>query len=193
MMLLKQFTAVVLFAVAETLASSQFSDPQDPSTVIIKQPDEGAASIVKASYGDDIDYCFAQLSGAWGCYGISDSPLGRYQDGACVPLKEGNTYEISTICNSAKISLFYHDIPGEDVQSVEPVDVDFNWVLDSPKAGFLYFADANKRGEIWSPFQLQDAQMPTSYKLAPATPVYLYFPQPSSHSQETWSHHNDLV
>ena len=92
MMLLKHFTAIVLLGVAESLAFSRFSDPRDPSTVIIKQPDEGAATLVKASYGDGIDYCFAQLFDAWACHGISDSPLGKYQDGTCVPLGKLDSY-----------------------------------------------------------------------------------------------------
>lgn len=91
-MLLKHFTATALLAVAGTVESFQSSDLQDLSTVIITQPDEGAATLVKASYGDDIDYCFAQLLGAWGCTDISDSPLGKYKDGTCVPLSKFDNY-----------------------------------------------------------------------------------------------------
>ncbi|KAJ5814574.1 hypothetical protein N7474_006351 [Penicillium riverlandense] len=192
-MLLNYFTATTLLAATGTLAWSRFSDSQDPSTTIIKEPNEGAATLVKAAYGDDIYYCFAQLILAWGCNGISDTPIGKYQDGTCVPLNEGNAYEISTICHSAKIALFYNDMSDGDVKAVEPVDVDFNWVLDSPKAGFLYFVDENNRGEVWSPLQQQDAQTAASYVLGTATPEYLYFTETNSHSHDSSPRLHELV
>ncbi|KAJ5606578.1 hypothetical protein N7510_009359 [Penicillium lagena] len=191
-MLLTYFTATTFLAVSGTLALSRFSDPQDPSTTIIKEPNEGAATLVKAAYGDDIYYCFVQLLLAWGCNGISDTPIGKYHDGTCVPLNESNAYETSTICHTAKIALFYDDLPDGVVKAVEPTDVDFNWVLDSPKAGFLYFADDNNRGEVWSPLQ-QDAHTPATYVLGTATPEYLYFTETNSQSHESSPQQHELV
>lgn len=96
-MLSKYFTATTLLAATGSLAWSHFPDRQGPSTTIIKEPDEGAATLVKAGYGDNTYYCFAQLSLAWGCNGISDTPIGRYQDGTCVPLSQSYNYPPDTV------------------------------------------------------------------------------------------------
>lgn len=84
-------------------------------------------------------------------------------------------------------------MPNGDVKAVEPVDVDFNWVLDSPKAGFLYFVDDSNRGEVWSPLQQNDAQTPASYILGTATPEYLYFTETNSQPHESSPQRHELV